>query len=109
MGFGLSVLLLKEYPAIVAGEIIVNAWKILLYFLFIIALWLSLKSNNHPYRDIMILALSFVLARSALSGWMNQIEARFSVTQMPIIELATVLVLTHTILAWRNSKLSFKP
>ena len=108
-GLWAKVLLLKEYPAIVAGKIIVNAWKILLYFLFIIALWLSLKSNNHPYRDIMILALSFVLARSALSGWMNQIEARFSVMQMPIIELATVLVLTHSILAWRNSKLSFKP
>lgn len=107
-GIWTKVLILKEYPAIVAGKIIVNAWKIILYFLFIIALCLSLKSNNHPYRDVILLALSFVLARSALSGWMNQIEARFSVMQMPIIEIATVLVLTHNILALRNNKLSFK-
>jgi hypothetical protein len=101
--------LLKKYPAIVAGKIFVNAWKIILYFLFTIAILLSFKSNNHPYRNLIFLALSFILARSALSGWMNQIEARFSVMQMPIIEITTALVLTHTILAWRNNKLSFKP
>ena len=81
--------------------------KITLYFLFIIALWLSLKNKNQPYRNFTFLALSFVLARSALSGWMNHVEARFSLMQMPIIEIATALVLSHTILVWRNNKISF--
>ena len=61
----------------------------------------QLKDKNQPFRQLTLLALSFVLARSALSGWMNQIEARFSVTQMPIVEMATVLVLSQTILAWK--------
>ena len=108
-GIWAKVHLLKNYPAIVVGKIIVNAWKIILYFLFIIAIGLCFMSNKNPYRNLISLALSFVLARSALSGWMNQIEARFSVMQMPIIEITTALVLTHTMIEWRNNKLSFKP
>ena len=99
-----KIAILSDYPAIVVGKIIVNSWKITLYFLFMIALWLSFKDKNQPFRQLTLLALSFVLARSALSGWMNQIEARFSVTQMPIVEMATVLVLSQTILAWKNNK-----
>ena len=98
--------ILKDYPTIVSGKILINAWKITLYFLFITALWLSLNNKNQPYRNFTFLALSFVLARSAFSGWMNQVEARFSLMQMPIIEIATALVLSHTILVWRNNKIS---
>jgi hypothetical protein len=105
-GIGLKFLLLKKYPILVMGKIFVNAWKILLYFLFTLAVWLSFKDKECPYRDIILLTLSFVLARSVFTGWMNHIEPRFSLMPMPIMELATVLVLTHTILGWKNSRQS---
>jgi hypothetical protein len=103
-GIGQKLLFLKKYPILVMGKIFVNAWKILLYFLFTLALWLSFKDKKYPYRDVMALTLSFVLARSVFSGWMYLFEARMSVMPMPIMELVTVLVLTHTILRWKNSR-----
>jgi hypothetical protein len=105
-GTGLKLLLLKKYPILVMGKILVNGWKILLYFLFTFAVWLSFKDKKCPHRDIMVLTLSFILTRSIFSGWMNLTEPRFSVMQMPVMELVTVLVLTHAILGWKNSKSS---
>ena len=41
----------------------------------------------------MLLVISFILARSIFSGLLNHLEARFSVPQMPILELGAVFIL----------------
>jgi hypothetical protein len=101
-----KLVLLKDYPAIVVGRIIVQSWKFLLYLGLILTLWLSFKNNIYTDRKLIYLALSFVLARSYLAGYLNLTEARFSVMQMPIIEIVVTLVLIDAFLKWKTSRVS---
>ena len=96
--------LVKDYPVIVTGRIITQTWKLLLYLGFGLSLWLSFKNKTSRHRKLVFLALSFILVRSYLAGYMNIIEARYSVMQMPIIELVVVLVLTDALSNWRANR-----
>ena len=94
----------KDYPIIITGRIITQTWKLLLYLGFGISLWLILKNKASRYRKLMVLTLSFVLVRSYLAGYMNIVEARYSVMQMPVLELFVILVLTDTLSNWRANR-----
>ncbi len=59
-------------------------------------------------RDVMTLALSFVLARSIFSGLLKLVETRYTLMQMPVMELVVVLIITQIILEWSNSQSSLK-
>ena len=92
-----KISIMKKYPVIAVGKLIVNGWKIFLYLLFSLAIWLSWKYKMSMYKNLVFLTLSFILARSGAAGWLQLTEARFSIMQMPIMELVVVLVITKTI------------
>ena len=96
--------LVKNYPVISTGRIITQTWKLLLYLGFGLSLWLTFKNKYSRHRKLVFLALSFIAVRSYLAGYMNMTEARFSVMQMPIIELVVVLVLTDALSNWRANR-----
>lgn len=97
-GISGKLLLLKKYPAQIMGKLVVNGWKLLLYILFIIAVALIYKDKNKNNSDLMKLVLPFVIARSVLSGLASQMETRYIVMQIPIIEMMVVLVIGHAYL-----------
>ena len=99
-----KVVLIKDYPVIVTGRIITQIWKFLLYLGLILTLWLSFKNKIYTDRKLIYLALSFVLARSYLAGYLSLTEARFSVMQMPIIEIIVTLVLIDAFSKWKKSR-----
>ena len=96
--------LIKSYPLVVTGRIITQTWKLLLYLGFGISICLVLINSASRYKKLMVLILSFVLVRSYLAGYLNIVEARYSIMQMPVLELFVVLVLTETISNWRANK-----
>ncbi len=91
-GLWSKLILLKKYPVEMLGKIFVNGWRIILYFLFIFSIWIACKDKKSQYRDIMILAVSFVMVRSIFSVTMHYFETRYTLTVMPILELFVVLV-----------------
>lgn len=87
--------LVFEYPEIGIGKVMVSLWRVCLYSLFLIALIICFKGKKKLELDLMLLVISFILARSIFTGLLNHVEARFSVLQMPIIELGTMYVLAN--------------
>ena len=67
-------------------------------------LWLSFKNKIYTDRKLIYLALSLVFARSYLAGYLGLLEARFSVTQMPIIEIIVTLSLIDAFSKWKKSR-----
>ena len=92
-----KLILLKKYPMQTLGKLFVNGWRILLYILFFTAIVLVYKDKESSFRDIVTLTISFVIARSIFSGLMNYVETRYTLTQIPIMEMATVLIFAHLI------------
>ena len=88
-----KIKLISKYPEIVFGKLIVSVWKLCLYLLIFVSLIICIKTKNKSEFDIMLLVISFILARSIFSGLLNHLEARFSVPQMPILELGAVFIL----------------
>ena len=88
-----------EYPVQAAGKVFVNSWRLLVIFLFIVSLLFSY--NNKINRRIILLSLSFIVIRTIFSGYINYIETRYTLTQMPIMEISVVLFL----LSYRARKL----
>jgi hypothetical protein len=86
-----KIKMITKYPFIIFTRILAQSWKLALYIGFIIACWLSIKNKNFEFRDITLIVLSFILIRSFATGAFNLTEARFSATQMPILELAVIL------------------
>ena len=99
-----KAVLIKDYPVIVTGRIITQIWKFLFYLGLILTLWLSFKNKIYTDRKLIYLAFSFVLARSYFAGYLNLTEARFSVMQMPIIEIIVTLVLIDAFSKWKISR-----
>ena len=91
-GLWSKLILLKKYPVEMLGKIFVNGWRIVLYFLFIFSMWVVCKDKKSHYRDMMVLAVSFVMARSIFSVTLHYIETRYTVMVMPVLELLVVLV-----------------
>ncbi len=96
--------LLKKYPTIIIGKIVVNLWKLLLYALFLVAIWLTLKGKEVNDKTLLTLAFSFILARSLFTGWLFHAETRYSVMQLPIVELVTILVISKSLVSWQSIK-----
>ena len=88
-----------EYPVQAAGKVFVNSWRLLVIFLFIVSLLFSY--NNKINRRIILLSLSFIVIRTIFSAYINYIETRYTLTQMPIMEISVVLFL----LSYRARKL----
>jgi len=78
-----------EYPVQAAGKLIVNSWRLLVVFLFILSLFLSYK--NKINREILLLTLAFIIARTFFSGFGNYVETRYTLMQMPLIEISTIV------------------
>ena len=97
--------LVKDYPVITTGRIITQTWKLLLYLGFGLSLWLSFKNKTLRHRQLVFLALSFIVVRSYLAGYINITEARYSIMQMPIIELVVVLTLKDALSNWRENRM----
>ena len=107
-GIRSKLLLLKKYPVQTIGKIFVNGWKVILYFLFMVAAVVVYKKKEAKYRDVMTLALSFVIARSIFSGLLGHVETRYILMQMPIFEFVVVLVIASEIIQ-RRSRNSHDP
>lgn len=103
-GIESKLLLLKKYPMQTLGKIFVNGWRILFCLFFIATIVLVYKDNDFPYRDLLALALSFVIARSVFSGLANLVETRYTLMQMPIIELVVILIFAQTIVRLKSRK-----
>jgi len=78
-----------EYPVQAVGKLIVNSWRLLVVFLFIVSLFLSY--NNKINREILLLTLAFIIARTFFSGFGNYVETRYTLMQMPLIEISTIV------------------
>ena len=78
-----------EYPVQAVGKFIVNSWRLLVVFLFIVSLFLSYK--NKINREILLLTLAFIIARTFFSGFGNYVETRYTLMQMPLIEISTIV------------------
>ena len=101
-----KISLLIKYPTIVMGKIAVNTWKIIVLFLLPVALLLNFKNKMRHNWAIIYIVLSFILARSILSGWMFHVESRYAVSQMPIIEAIVIIILSDYFLIRRKSHLN---
>ncbi len=99
-----KLILIKDYPVLVTGRIITQSWKFLLYLGLLLTLWLSFKNKIYTDWKLIYLVLSLVFARSYLAGYLGLLEARFSVTQMPIIEIIVTLVLIDAFSKWKKSR-----
>ncbi len=78
-----------EYPVQAIGKLFVNGWRLLVLFLFIVSLFLSYK--NKINREILLLTLAFIIARTFFSGFGNYVETRYTLMQMPLIEISTIV------------------
>jgi len=85
--------MITKYPFIVFSRIFAQLWKLALFSGFFIACWISVKDKHFEHRNLTLIVLSFIFARSFVTGAFNLTEARFSVTQMPILELVVVLTM----------------
>ena len=84
-----AIPLILEYPVQAAGKIIVNGWRVVVIFLFIASLLIS--RNDKVCRDILLLSLAFILARTLFSGFGNYVETRYTLMQMPIMEISIII------------------
>jgi len=84
-----AIPLVLEYPVQAAGKIIVNSWRLVVIFLFIVSLLIS--RNNKICRDILLLSLAFIIARTLFSGFGNYVETRYTLMQMPIMEISIII------------------
>ena len=103
-GYVKKLQLVKDYPIIATGRIITQIWKLLLYLGFGLSLWLTFKNKALRHRKLVFLVLSFIVVRSYLAGYMNIVEARYSIMQMPLIELMVALVFTEALSNWRANR-----
>lgn len=102
-GLWVKFKLLKKYPVQTLGKAFVTGWRIVLYFAFIVSLWIVYKDKYSHYKDFLILAFSFIAARSIFSGFMNYVETRYTLMQMPIIETIAVLIIAKFIIGTRHT------
>ena len=86
-----KLLKITEYPFVILSRVFAQSWKLALYAGFIAACWISVKNKHFEYRNLVFIAMSFIVARSIATGVFNHTEARFSVTQMPILEVLVIL------------------
>jgi hypothetical protein len=100
-GLWSKVMLLKKFPVQAIGKAFVAGWKIILYFAFIFSIWIIYREKYSHYQDLMILTFSFVAARSIFSGFMNYVETRYTLMQIPIIEFVVVIVIAEFIIKTR--------
>jgi hypothetical protein len=98
-----KLLLLKKHPIQTIGKIFVNGWLLFLYFLFIISNWIVYKNKMPQCRYVLILALSFAMARSVLSGYLNVIETRYIIMQLASMEIVVGMVVAHQLLRYKNN------
>ena len=90
-----------EYPIQAVGKFIVNGWRVIFLFLFIASL--LIPYNNKINRKLLLLSLSFVLIRTIFSSFLvNYIETRYTLMQMPIIEVSIIMFL----LSYKTRKLA---
>ena len=82
---------ITEYPFIIISRLFAQSWKLALYVGFIAACWISVRDKNFEYRNLVFIVMSFIVTRSIATGVLNLTEARFSVTQMPLLEVMIVL------------------
>ena len=83
-----------KYPAIAIGKFFVSAWRVILLGLFVFLLvYIFIKKTDQQYKHLMLLSLSFIIARSVFSSWGNYVETRYTLMQMPIIEVTIIVAL----------------
>jgi hypothetical protein len=91
-----------KYPAIAIGKFFVSAWRVILLGLFVFLLvYIFIKKTDQQYKHLMLLSLSFIIARSVFSSWGNYVETRYTLMQMPIIEV-TIIVALYCIIKNRD-------
>jgi hypothetical protein len=103
-GLSSKFILLRNYPVQVLGKIFVNGWRFALYFLFIFSILIAYKDKKSQNRNITTLALSFIIARSVLSATINYVETRYTLMQIPVIELVVVLVVAKFLIERKNTE-----
>jgi len=95
-----AIPLALEYPVQAAGKLIVNGWRIIVLFLFAVSL--LLPYNNKLNRKILLLAVVFIFIRTIFSGFGNYIETRYTLMQMPIMEISIIFF----ILSYKSRRLA---
>ena len=81
-----------EYPVIASGKIVVNLWKIIVYLLFILMIFkIFRKREKTILYPVLMLLLSFILARSLFSGYANFVETRYTIAIVPIMEILVTM------------------
>ena len=81
-----------KYPIVASGKIIVNLWKISLYLLFIIVLFKIVNTHKRTILyPLVLLVVSFIVARSLFSGYANFVETRYTIAVIPIMEILVIL------------------
>lgn len=93
----------SDYPIVIVGRIFTQIWKILLYLGFGLTLCLTLSNLVTRSKSLIVFALSFIAVRSYMAGYMNIMEARYSVMNMPILEVVVILVLIEALSNWRKN------
>jgi 4-amino-4-deoxy-L-arabinose transferase-like glycosyltransferase len=104
-GLWVKFIILKKYPVQTLGKAFLTGWRIILYLGFIISIWIIYREKYSHYKDLLILTFSFVAARSIFSGFMNYVEIRYTLMQMPIIEFMVVIVIAEFIIKKRPPNL----
>ena len=104
-GIDVKFKLALKYPTIAIGKFFVSVWRVVLLGLFVFLLiYVFVNKKSQQNKNLMLISFSFIIARSVFSGWGNYIETRYTLMQMPIIEVAFIITLYYIIKARRSSK-----